>query len=91
MVQKFQPVAGLRLVDPKLSPVLCLQPECTHPSGPHRGAEKEDLRLVLPRLFEVAGVSSQDIDAVCTEVENLMGDNAGKPTLGSLCLVNKRY
>ncbi|CAJ1381966.1 unnamed protein product [Effrenium voratum] len=42
-----------------------------------KSAEKEDLRLVLPRLFEVAGVSSQDIDAVCTEVENLMGDNAG--------------
>eukprot|EP00913_Durusdinium_trenchii_P019398 g18236.t1 len=45
----------------------------------HRGndGEKEDLRLILPRLFNDAGVSLQDIDSVCTEVENLMGDNAG--------------
>ena len=39
--------------------------------------EKEDLRRILPRLFTHAGVSLQDIDSVCEEVENLMGDNAG--------------
>lgn len=39
--------------------------------------EKEDLRRILPRLFNHAGVSLQDIDSVCEEVENLMGDNAG--------------
>lgn len=39
--------------------------------------EKEDLRRILPRLFRHAGVSLQDIDSVCEEVENLMGDNAG--------------
>ncbi|CAL1147526.1 unnamed protein product [Cladocopium goreaui] len=40
-------------------------------------SEKEDLRRILPRLFNHAGVSLQDIDSVCEEVENLMGDNAG--------------
>lgn len=40
--------------------------------------EKEDLRRILPRLFNHAGVSLQDIDSVCEEVENLMGDNAGE-------------
>ncbi|CAE7493562.1 CACNA1H [Symbiodinium sp. CCMP2592] len=39
--------------------------------------EIEDLRSELPGLFAAAGVSMQDIDAVCSEVENLMGDNAG--------------
>ncbi|CAE7197451.1 FAD2 [Symbiodinium necroappetens] len=39
--------------------------------------EIEDLRSELPGLFSAAGVSMQDIDAVCSEVENLMGDNAG--------------
>ena len=39
--------------------------------------EIEDLRSELPGLFAAAGLSMQDIDAVCSEVENLMGDNAG--------------
>ena len=39
--------------------------------------EIEDLRSEIPGLFRAAGVSTEDIDAVCSEVENLMGDNAG--------------
>ena len=46
-------------------------------TGDEPTSEKEDLRRILPRLFRHAGVSLQDIDSVCEEVENLMGDNAG--------------